>query len=997
MNEVNRQIFRAIFEDKWLSIEYKNKKNEITHYWIGIQSISLRSNPMLHVDSLHLGVGTVMEIDIYVASIQKASVIDGSYYEVPRQLKNDIELNRSKYQVLFEHVDNLKILNYLNECNKLDTTPYKTEFAYINHLDNDIIGDGQYQLTNEQFMEIVRAFQASQKQKNNLQYKQLVLNILSINTKQGLYVLAYRKLNLDVKKRCFRQDDDITVCQQFVVDNKTELSIRYFLDEEDYFLIEDIEDNLELIKDIIGRNGEQVDDNPYVIAIGRDVKVDLDKQYQAITEQMTSENPSYPLRAFFGQLVRPVQRYKDYPITLLDSRVNLDQLLAVYHGVKYPLTYVQGPPGSGKTSTIINTILTAYYNNKTLLFASYNNHPIDSVFKQLSTMKYHDEIIPFPILRLGNQEKNLEALKYMKNLYENCKDEFLLEDEALELNSSNKELTDLMKKYEEILELKERKETIEKLLAENQDNFQLTMNLQVQQLNEVEQRLKELGEVNNQQALSFAVDSEDFRNYLYTSGIQRIQTLEQKKYEELRGIFDVSDEKEALTAFNKYLSNDSNLKKLLKVFPIIATTCISASRLGSPKQHFDLTIIDEASQCNTAASLIPILRGDNLMLVGDPNQLSPVIVLDKATNERLKKKYAISEEYDYCTNSIYKTYLAADSLSREILLSHHYRCHKDIIGFCNHKYYNDQLQIDSKSLEQAPLEYIDLPASSSEEKNCAPDEVNEIIKYIKENPDQSIGVITPFVKQKNLINDQLKQNGINNVTCGTVHAFQGDEKDVILFSTALTNKTTARTYQWVKNNKELLNVAVSRAKNKLVMLTNNQELQRLHIQSKDDQNDDMYELAQYIKNKGNYQVKQIQTNSRALGIKPYSTETEDAFMTTLSHALSNITQMENSCTIKKEVAVAHVFTGNPSYSDLFYSGRFDFVVYQKDYRGKEMPILAIELDGKEHYSDEVVKARDQKKNQICRDHGFELIRVENSYARRYNYIKDILIDYFSKS
>ena len=46
-----------------------------------------------------------------------------------------------------------------------------------------------------------------------------------------------------------------------------------------------------------------------------------------------------------------------------------------------------------------------------------------------------------------------------------------------------------------------------------------------------------------------------------------------------------------------------------------------------------MVIMDEASQCNTAMSLVPILRGNSLMLVGDPQQLSPVIVLDPKDNE----------------------------------------------------------------------------------------------------------------------------------------------------------------------------------------------------------------------------------------------------------------------------------------------------------------------------------------------------------------------------
>ncbi|MDE6518509.1 MAG: DUF2726 domain-containing protein, partial [Acetatifactor sp.] len=62
----------------------------------------------------------------------------------------------------------------------------------------------------------------------------------------------------------------------------------------------------------------------------------------------------------------------------------------------------------------------------------------------------------------------------------------------------------------------------------------------------------------------------------------------------------------------------------------------------------------------------------------------------------------------------------------------------------------------------------------------------------------------------------------------------------------------------------------------------------------------------------------------------------------------------------------------------------------------ELPMLAIELDGKEHFEDETVRRRDEKKNRICKEHNLQIIRVENSYARRYNYIKEILLDYFSK-
>jgi very-short-patch-repair endonuclease len=55
----------------------------------------------------------------------------------------------------------------------------------------------------------------------------------------------------------------------------------------------------------------------------------------------------------------------------------------------------------------------------------------------------------------------------------------------------------------------------------------------------------------------------------------------------------------------------------------------------------------------------------------------------------------------------------------------------------------------------------------------------------------------------------------------------------------------------------------------------------------------------------------------------------------------------------------------------------------------------VELDGPEHRTLEEVIERDKKKNEICKKNNFKLIRVENVYARRYNEIKQILVDHFS--
>ncbi len=999
-HSICREIFKAIHEGRWLSIEYQNKENKITKYWIGIRNI----NPIrrtLDVEGLHLALHTLERYEyIYIDSILSANIVEGTYCERNQHLIRDIAENPEKYRNLFDHVANLKILNYLEECNRMDVVPYKSDFTLLQYLDRDSFINSDYYLNSEQFKKVVANFQYKiKKEDSRLKIQQLAMNVLSIHSNKGLYVLAFRKLDLDVKEKRLRPADDITICTEFTIDGKKETARKY-LDAEDYQLLEDFEKNQELIKDCIQKPNVQVDDLPYIIGMGMDIPLDLKKEYKAIHDMYAAGEVTFPIRAFFGDLLKRPLRKKAYPIALVNDRINVDQLLAINNGMKYPLAYIQGPPGTGKTNTIINTISTAFFNEKTILFSSYNNHPIDGVFEKMTRLKYRGKNIPFPILRLGNNEKVKEAIKYVKYLYDETK-ELTVFEKTLDKKRDNriekaKELSDVLKQYEELLDLQERKEAINSMIdfnarQEDMTDIRLELSLTNQSYN-VDSEIKQKQDIDEQRVLRLLDFNEDeFFKYLYYTSVKYIQGIP-KKCPELMRILEMHDEGEQLGEFNKFLSSSANVDKLLKVFPVVATTCISAHKIGKPQPYFDMVIIDEASQCDTAVTLVPILRGQNLMLVGDPQQLNPVIVLDEITNNILKKKYSVADEYDYCKNSIYKTYLACDSVSDEVLLRSHYRCHKKIVAFNNKKYYNNKLQIRTNGKEEKPLVYVDILDARSQEKNTSMQEVEQVIEYCKMNKNKSIGIITPFVNQRKLIETGLKEAGLRDITCGTVHAFQGDEKDVILFSTAISNETSAKTYGWLKNNKELLNVATSRAKEKLVVLSSMKNVERLHRDSSDD---DLFELIQYTRTNGESHITQKVAASRALGVKPFTTKTEEAFLGTLRHALSNIWHTQNKYVVEKEVAISHVFRENVTYDDLFYTGRFDFVVYEVN--GKEkIPVFAIELDGKEHFEDEVVRKRDAKKNAICKAHNMELIRVENSYARRYNYIKDILMGYFGK-
>ncbi|MBR5033258.1 MAG: AAA family ATPase [Treponema sp.] len=1010
MNAVCKDIFRSIHEGKWLYIEYQNKQAERTKYWISIRDISIEKQA-LKVIGLHLGYFSTKEFVISVDQILTTEILDGTFYETNKDLLKDIELFPEKYSSFFTNVVNLKTLNYLSDCNKLADIPrLNKDYALIKKLDANKLLNNIYKLDDEQYKMIVNSFKKASESKKERKINsvvQLALNVLSVHTPKGLYVLAYREVKFDVIKKVLFTDNEVKICTEFSVDGTTKQSIQNFLDPDELELLnvyDEVQEISEFIKDSITahiKDHQAVDDRPYFISLQRNPIINLEKEYESIINMYSENNPTIPIKAFFGELHSVKKNEEILPIAVIDKNVNLDQLLAIHNAINNPIAYIQGPPGTGKTTTIINTIITAFFNNKTVLFSSYNNHPIDGVMEKLTSLKYRNYKIPFPVLRIASNDKTPETIKYIKDLLgviQNLPvfDDMLYQNKQSQIERT-KQLSQLLQKHEEQLDLQERKELIETILSKN-ENMNLRINLEGQQKTEIDKRLKDIGSITDEDALRLlSFDQDKLMQFINFESVKYLKRLYEPEFKEFRDILANPNSEQQVADFNKFFSVPDNVRRMQKVFPVFCSTCLSTQKIGEAQLYFDMTIMDEASQCNSAVSLVPIMRGKQLMLVGDPQQLNPVITLDQNINDELKAKYNVNDSYDYIKNSIYKTFLANDSVSQETLLHNHYRCAKPIIDFNNKKYYNNQLYVKSKVYEEAPLVFCDVTDTYSADKNTSPKEVDEIIQYIREHPDQNIGIITPFKNQKDLIDSRLKEEKISNVACGTVHAFQGDEKDVILFSLALTDKTGEKTYEWLKNNRELINVAVSRAKKKLIIVSNKKELNRLHKSGGDQDIDDLYDLANYVQTNGEYKVTPRETSSRALGIKPYSSETEDAFLTTLNHAISTLIEDDSIYSVKREVQTSHLFDKLPSDCDFFFKASIDFVIYKKGFRGKELPVLGIELDGPEHKDDPKVIARDEKKKQICKEHGFELIHVDNTYARRYNFIKDILSGFFKSN
>ena len=122
MHTTAHNIFRAIHEGKWLHIEYQNQSDQVTSFWIGIHDINVQKRELI-VDGLHLGRYTTETYDhIKFDSILSSKVVEGTYCPINEKLVWDIYSNPHKYKSLFDNVANLKILNYLEMCNRMICT-----------------------------------------------------------------------------------------------------------------------------------------------------------------------------------------------------------------------------------------------------------------------------------------------------------------------------------------------------------------------------------------------------------------------------------------------------------------------------------------------------------------------------------------------------------------------------------------------------------------------------------------------------------------------------------------------------------------------------------------------------------------------------------------------------------------------------------------------------------------------------------------------------------
>jgi very-short-patch-repair endonuclease len=318
-------------------------------------------------------------------------------------------------------------------------------------------------------------------------------------------------------------------------------------------------------------------------------------------------------------------------------------------------------------------------------------------------------------------------------------------------------------------------------------------------------------------------------------------SFEQAKQEWIRRLSEnaeVQDSLEQLLAHYRRYGNKiepeayGHFRRALEVMPIWVTAAMSAQSIPMEPELFDLLVIDEATQCTLTNMLPLIYRAKRLVVIGDPEQLPAIYELGSETENALAARFGIEEFLDvvgYVNNDMYTA--AVKTLPRRrndvLPLLEHYRSHPLIIGFSNKNIYRMGLKLRKASGQSRVLRsgngvfghrvsgqagrgprnssWINVPEAQA---------VAEMVAGLRaDGTRMSIGVVTPFKAQKEVIEEQLRKHDLlRNVVVDTVHRFQGDERDVMIFSPVVARGITDNAARWVEKPHNLINVAVTRAR-----------------------------------------------------------------------------------------------------------------------------------------------------------------------------------------
>ena len=524
------------------------------------------------------------------------------------------------------------------------------------------------------------------------------------------------------------------------------------------------------------------------------------------------------------------------------TSLNPSQVTAIemVHDIDFPITMIQGPPGTGKTSTLVVLLQVLFAASPAKQGASgsgrkvYRSAPPQSK-KAKPTRKNSTDPTCKRILLCAPSNAATDEL--VRRATAGKLD--YLGVSVLRIGSSDNMSGDI------------RKYTLDAKCAERVKRSREALDKVQQGIYDLEKKLR--GKETEIQQLSrqvehLAVAEEASERRIAQANLKATEQQIATQRQKLKRLITSKTDQQRL--FNK--QNSSVRQEVLESSQLICTTLGASGHFLLRNAHldFDTVIIDEAAQCTEPEVLIPLqYECRKLILVGDPMQL-------RATVVSLKAKTALLDQ------SLFERLQKLNWATRcTTMLSEQYRMHPDICRFPSFRFYGDKLltaeqiknrppplwyagpsnRISSQQVQAGldrPYTFFDVAhgretSANAGESSCYNvDEVQFAVHLLLElciaSPSVGfhgrVAFITPYSRQRTELIRSLKKTFgdriMKSVEVGTVDSFQGQERDIIIFSCVRTARIG-----FLKDPKRM-NVGLTRAKHSLFVIGHRHTLQR---------------------------------------------------------------------------------------------------------------------------------------------------------------------------
>lgn len=556
------------------------------------------------------------------------------------------------------------------------------------------------------------------------------------------------------------------------------------------------------------------------------------------------------LHAYCTGQTRPQEKAGDF---IYPFGINASQLSAVERAFSSQVSVVEGPPGTGKTQTILNIIANILLRGKTVAILSNNNAAVQNVYEKLEKSG-----LAHLVAKLGSQE-NRESFflapppvpsqaagvapeaPQIQAVLGQLKQLLAAQNAAAQLQA---EIAELAIERQYLLQWRQDNgETAEFSLDKYRLSPRKAADLMAYLAHLAENRIKFTDR------LRLLLDFKILRTGPFNSGQARrsmIHALQlhyyDKALQEKQAAWDALQETLARGQFQRLLDElvagsmaylKSHLQRSLpaedtfdaenyrkkfdafvKRYPIIGSSTHSIVNSLGAGALLDYVIIDEASQQDIVPGVLALGCARNLIIVGDRKQL-PHIPANQGVDPP-------SDFYDCDKYSLLDSCIGVFKEAIPMtLLKEHYRCHPKIIQFCNQQFYDGQLIPMTQDGGEAALRLLVTAKGNHTRGNANLRELDSLLETLRQGGElewdgtDSRGFIAPYNAQVNLSRSHLPKDFVKD----TVHKFQGRECDEVVFSTVLDKKFGSQKNLGFVDDPHLINVAVSRAKNRFTLVT----------------------------------------------------------------------------------------------------------------------------------------------------------------------------------